>query len=127
MLAGPKGLSAKYCVEPSGSVATCSLNDNATGAASGTGAGAFEAARPVTRQEAAVLLLRTAELLGLGPGQTGTPPEDEAQIEPWALEAVRWVCSTGLMETETGRFRPEEGLTRQEGEAAVERLAALAG
>lgn len=98
-----------------------------SGAASGTGAGAFEAARPVTRQEAAVLLLRTAELLGLGPGQTGTPPEDEAQIEPWALEAVRWVCSTGLMETETGRFRPEEGLTRQEGEAAVERLAALAG
>ena len=98
-----------------------------SGAASGTGEGAFEAARPVTRQEAAVLLLRTAELLGLGPGQTGTPPEDEAQIEPWALEAVRWVCSTGLMETETGRFRPEEGLTRQEGEAAVERLAALAG
>ena len=98
-----------------------------SGAASGTGAGAFEAARPVTRQEAAVLLLRTAEILGLGPGQTGTPPEDEAQIEPWALEAVRWVCSTGLMETETGRFRPEEGLTRQEGEAAVERLAALAG
>lgn len=98
-----------------------------SGAASGTGAGAFEAARPVTRQEAAVLLLRTAELLGLGPGQTGTPPEDEAQIEPWALEAVRWVCSTGLMETETERFRPEEGLTRQEGEAAVERLAALAG
>ena len=98
-----------------------------SGAASGTGEGAFEAARPVTRQEAAVLLLRTAELLGLGPGQTGTPPEDEAQIEPWALEAVRWVCSTGLMETETGCFRPEEGLTRQEGEAAVERLAALAG
>lgn len=97
-----------------------------SGAASGTGAGPSRQPA-VTRQEAAVLLLRTAELLGLGPGQTGTPPEDEAQIEPWALEAVRWVCSTGLMETETGRFRPEEGLTRQEGEAAVERLAALAG
>lgn len=31
------------------------------------------------------------------------------------------------METEQGRFRPEEGLTRQEGEAAVVRLSALAG
>ena len=31
------------------------------------------------------------------------------------------------METEQGRFRPEEGLTRQEGEAAVARLSALAG
>ena len=94
---------------------------------SGTGEGAFEAARPVTRQEAAVLLLRTAELLGLEPGQPGTPPEDEAQAAPWAREAVRWVCSDGLMETEQGRFRPEEGLTRQEGEAAVARLSALAG
>lgn len=93
----------------------------------GTGEGAFEAARPVTRQEAAVLLLRTAELLGLEPGQPGTPPEDEAQAAPWAREAVRWVCSDGLMETEQGRFRPEEGLTRQEGEAAVARLSALAG
>lgn len=98
-----------------------------SGAASGTGEGAFEAARPVTRQEAAVLLLRTAELLGLEPGQPGTPPEDEAQAAPWAREAVRWVCSDGLMETEQGRFRPEEGLTRQEGEAAVARLSALAG
>ena len=75
----------------------------------------------------AVLLLRTAELLGLEPGQPGTPPEDEAQAAPWAREAVRWVCSAGLMETEQGRFRPEEGLTRQEGEAAVARLSALAG
>lgn len=98
-----------------------------SGAASGTGEGAFEAARPVTRQEAAVLLLRTAELLGLEPGQPGTPPEDEAQAAPWSREAVRWVCSAGLMETEQGRFRPEEGLTRQEGEAAVVRLSALAG
>ena len=70
---------------------------------------------------------RQAELLGLEPGQPGTPPEDEAQAAPWAREAVRWVCSDGLMETEQGRFRPEEGLTRQEGEAAVARLSALAG
>lgn len=98
-----------------------------SGAASGTGEGAFEAARPVTRQEAAILLLRTAELLGLELGQPGTPPEDETQAAPWAREAVRWVCSAGLMETEQGRFRPEEGLTRQEGEAAVARLSALAG
>ena len=37
------------------------------------------------------------------------------------------MCSTGLMETETGRFRPEEGLTRQEGRGRRGRLAALAG
>lgn len=35
MAAGPKGLSAKYCVEPSGKAVTCSLNDSAAGAASG--------------------------------------------------------------------------------------------
>lgn len=42
-------------------------------------------------------------------------------------EAVQWACAAGLMEIDQGHFRPEEGLTRQEGEAAVERLAALAG
>lgn len=98
-----------------------------SGTASGTGEGAFEAARPVTRQEAAVLLLRTAELLGAESGQLGAPPEDEDQIEPWAWEAAQWACAAGLMETERGSFRPVEGMTRREGEAAVERLAALAG
>ena len=98
-----------------------------SGTASGTGEGAFEAARPVTRQEAAVLLLRTAELLGAESGQLGAPPEDEDQIEPWAREAAQWACAAGLMETERGNFRPVEGMTRREGEAAVERLAALAG
>lgn len=42
-------------------------------------------------------------------------------------EAVQWACAAGLMEIDQGHFRPEEGLTRQGGEAAVERLAALAG
>lgn len=98
-----------------------------SGAASGTGEGAFEAARPVTRQEAAVLLLRTAELLGMEAGRMGTLPEDEEQIGPWAREAVQWACAAGLMEMDQGHFRPAEGLTRREGEAAVERLAALAG
>lgn len=80
----------------------------------------------MTRQEAAVLLLRTAELWGWSRA-AGHTAGGEAQAAPWAREAVRWVCSDGLMETEQGRFRPEEGLTRQEGEAAVARLSALAG
>lgn len=55
----------------------------------------------------------------LGPGERRGPPEQGRRCSGRG--------AAGLMEIDQGHFRPEEGLTRQEGEAAVERLAALPG
>lgn len=82
--------------------------------ASGGGDGAFAAVRPITREEAAVMLARFAGLTGDG----GTWSDGE-ETSAWARQAVGQVLAAGLMETEGGAFRPQAGMTRAEGEAAA--------
>lgn len=88
------------------------------GVVSGVGGGAVQAARPITRQEAAVMLARYAGLTGTG----NKSMTDWEQIAPWACDAVEAVVSAGLMEVEDGAFCPLETLTRAEGEAIAARL-----
>ena len=88
------------------------------GVLSGVGGGAVQAARPVTRQEAAVMLARYAGLTGAD-AQSWT---DWEEIAPWAREAVAAVTSAGLMHGENGALRPLETLTRAEGEAMISML-----
>lgn len=88
------------------------------GVLSGVGGGAVQAARPVTRQEAAVMLARYAGLTGAD-AQSWT---DWEEIAPWAREAVAAVVSAGLMNAENGAFLPLETLTRAEGESMISML-----
>lgn len=86
----------------------------------GDGAGTMGAARLVTRAEAAVLLSRFADELGLGTAEQSALYTDAASIPPWALEAARKAESLGL--GGGAAFRPGDTLTRAQGEAAVAAL-----
>ena len=88
------------------------------GVVCGVGGGAVQAARPITRQEAAAMLARFAGLTGAD----AQPWTDWGEIAPWAREAVAAVVSAGLMNAEGGAFRPLETLTRAEGESIISML-----
>ncbi|MCL6647159.1 MAG: phosphodiester glycosidase family protein [Chloroflexi bacterium] len=100
--------------------------------------------RPVTRQEAALLLLRAAQLNGAQAGApaapavpgagAGTPQapagsslrfRDSGAIAPWALEGVEEAVRLGLLQGfPDGSFRPRANLTRAEAAVLVQRLMA---
>lgn len=94
------------------------------GLALGNGDGAFEAARPLTRAEAAVLLVRAADQLGitLAGGGTETSFTDETAIPSWALDSAKRAGGSGLIDTQDGAFRPDGFMTRLDGARMVRTL-----
>ena len=89
------------------------------GIAAGVGGGAFQAARPITRQEAAAMVERFAGLTA----EADSLPADWEDTAPWARQSVSRVVAAGLMELTGGNFRPQDTMTRAEGEAIAARLA----
>mgnify|MGYP001160560555 CR=1 len=90
------------------------------GLADGTGAHTFEPSKPVTRQEAAVMLVRAFKQSGINGSTSGYA--DAAQIADWADPAVGAVWSLGLMTGDTNdRFQPAAGMTRQETAEVIDR------
>ena len=89
-----------------------------TGVTGGTAAGGFAAARPLTWQEAAVFLTRTAQALGLEGEDVRTAPLPEALAsQAWDREALDWAWSRGLLpETADWSASP----TRSQGEAMAD-------
>ena len=83
----------------------------------GTGGGRFEPDRPITREEAAVLLRRWAALQGrdifLPDGVAAC--NDYADISPWADDSLYWATDIGLLEwSPGGRLDPGGTLTPSE-------------
>lgn len=90
------------------------------GLADGTGAHTFEPGKAVTRQEAAVLLVRALKQSGIS-GST-SDYVDEEEIAGWADSAVGAVRTLGLMSgDENDQFRPSDGMSRQEMAAVIDR------
>jgi spore germination protein YaaH len=90
--------------------------------AGGTSASTFAPAQPVTRQEAAVWLVKAFKQTG---STAGAPAvfKDADQIAAWAGSAVAAVNRLGLMKgDETGAFRPEAPITRQETAVLIYRV-----
>ncbi|MFF2091469.1 S-layer homology domain-containing protein [Paenibacillus sp. NPDC058174] len=91
------------------------------GLADGTGPRTFEPAKPVTRQEAAALLVRVFKLTA---ASHGTLPafNDANRIADWAKDAVAIAQDVGLMKgDDNGKFRPEAPLSREETAAILDR------
>lgn len=108
------------CSYYAGAVSWAQANEIVTGVSQA----AFQASRPVTRQEAAVMLNRYAAWKGLS--SSGKPAVSYNDTPaPWAAQAVEQVCAWGLMTADLGLFQPDSTMTRSEGEAAVAALAAL--
>lgn len=76
----------------------------------GTGSGAFEPGRALTRQELAVLLARA---LSLPPAGEAGPPADSGHLADWSRDAVHAVFARGWMVGDGGRFRPLDPLSRE--------------
>ena len=105
------------------------LATNALGIVYGKGNGIFDPQGSITRQEAAVMLARTAKLLGL---QTGTPLtfQDAGRVADWAKEGVSFV--SGLTDptnsqrivagTGSGYFSPTSKYTREQAILTTVRL-----
>ena len=81
----------------------------------GTGEGRFQPERPITREEAAVLLRRWAALLEwdtfLPDGVAAC--NDYQDISPWADDSLYWACDAGVQPwSPGGRLDPSGTLTQ---------------
>jgi uncharacterized repeat protein (TIGR02059 family) len=89
----------------------------------GVGGGRYEPGRPITRQEAMVILHRMAILADFE-GSMGSLHMyiDADMISDWAIEAARWSVGSGLFIGSDGELRPLDNITRAETTAIVLRL-----
>ena len=98
-----------------------------SGIVSGDGQGNFLPAQVVTREQAAVILARFAQIRGLTLTDTGAATQllDYVRVSQWARPAVAFCYETGVMPAVAfnGKlFLPQDTFTRQE---AADFLAAL--
>ena len=98
-----------------------------SGIVSGDGQGNFLPAQVVTREQAAVILARFAQIRGLTLTDTGAAAQllDYVRVSQWARPAVAFCYETGVMPAGAfnGKlFLPQDTFTRQE---AADFLAAL--
>ena len=86
----------------------------ALGLVNGTGNGAFSPNKSITRQEAAAMLQRTADLLGTVQKTQDLTFNDEDQISDWAKDSVEFVTSCGIMNGKGEDFDPLGTYTREQ-------------
>lgn len=73
------------------------------------------APRSLTREQTAAILHRFAQVQGLNPKDDGTLSgfSDQNQVQEWALSAMEWAVSSGLISgTDLGTLIPQAGATR---------------
>ena len=96
----------------------------ALGIVSGRGEGTFDPYAPITRQEAAAFLYRTAKVLGMETaGVAESAFADHDQVGVWFRDAVAFAADRGVMgSTGANRFSPLAGYTREQSFVTVHRL-----
>lgn len=95
------------------------------GIVQGVGNGLFSSDEPLTRQEAATFLSRSANYCGLQTFSWETEFSDGEDIAAWATEAVDTVCGMGVMNgMGSGIFAPMGIYTREQAIATAVRLIA---
>jgi hypothetical protein len=95
----------------------------AIGVVNGVGNNRFDPDANLTREQAAVMLARLANVIGHP--ITGQAPTfaDNAQISSWAVDAVGQMQATGIMGGVDGnRFAPSEPYTREQSIITIMRL-----
>lgn len=99
--------------------AVCWAHD--MGLALGVGGGKFDPHRPITREEAAVLLRRAAKHIGRDTEDFFNTAEcnDYEGISPWADDSLYWATATGLIDWAEGGLRAPTGTISPEEAAAI--------
>ena len=111
----------------------CYINAAASlGIVKGVGGGRFEPDRPITRQEAAVLLCNLAKVIQLEEDVKKLPTfADDKAIEVWAKPSVYKICGMkawngdgyGIMlGTGKNKFSPAEQYTREQAIVTIEKM-----
>ncbi len=99
---------------------------NFAGIVQGTGEGRFTPGGLVTREQMAAMFLRAylhASRQSSAPASGDLVFADAAKISAWALEAVRFAASSGLIKgRDGGLFAPLDAATRAEAAVMVQRL-----
>ena len=92
----------------------------------GNGSGQFLPATLVTREQAAVMLLRYDNARGAGPEGSwavAVPYADAANTSVWAAQALMWNAIRGYLPPDDGgNFTPQATLTAAELEFAIAQL-----
>lgn len=86
----------------------------------------FAPTQNIQRQHVCSILARFLRLKGVTPGYTQITFQDEMQIQPTALEDVRFCVSLGLVNgLDDGTFAPASAMTRAQAAAVLARMAEL--
>lgn len=99
------------------------INANSLEVVSGRGNGIFDPEGNITRQEAAVMLTNTADVLGIEVGDLNSVFADDSKIASWAKSSVGFVSNEGIMVGMGNNiFNPKGTYTRQQAIVTVLRL-----
>lgn len=88
----------------------------------GRGENIFEPDSNLTREEAAVILCRIAEYMGMTGGTDEEKYADDKDISQWARESVYKLKALGVMNGTDNGFEPKSGYTAEQSAAAVMRI-----
>ncbi|XID90519.1 S-layer homology domain-containing protein [Paenibacillaceae bacterium WGS1546] len=87
--------------------------------------GAFRPNERITREEAAVMLVRAAQYVTLDDTRVSAPRfDDAAQLASWAASSVNEAWTKGLIQGDGKRFNPKGQATRAEVAVMIKRLLA---
>ena len=93
------------------------------GVVNGVGGNRFDPYGPITREQAAVMLARLADVIGQPLPEEDAEFDDNAYVAPWAVESVGRVRAAGIM---TGfdeyRFGPQEPYTIEQSIVTIQRM-----
>ncbi|OBZ08720.1 S-layer homology domain-containing protein [Bacillus sp. FJAT-26390] len=96
---------------------------NLMGIVNGKGNGKFDPNGSITRQEAAIMLTNTAEVLGYETEVDASAFADSSSIASWAKPGVDFVFMFGIMKgTDSKNFSPKGTYTRQQAYITIGRL-----
>ncbi len=76
--------------------------------------GYFRPNDSISREEAASILKRTADILEIQSTGNSVTFTDESSISPWARESVDFVTSVGIMNGSGTTFNPKDNFTREQ-------------
>lgn len=100
---------------------------HALGIVNGVENNLFTPGNTLSREQAAVMIKKTADLLGIkGTTVKGKKYSDGHLISAWAKDSVDFVVANGIMSETDGQFYPMEYLTTEQAVAAINKFYKLA-
>lgn len=95
---------------------------NRLGIVNGTGNGKFEPMKNISREEAAVMIYRLANLLDIHLSEGTIAFLDADSIASWASNSIKYICSSELMYGDGNKFHPKGTYTVEQAIVTFKRL-----